>query len=92
MPVLYCFDNSIFVESVKIGKCEYPNFVFFCFVIYVFIYFWLCWIFVAVRRPSLVAVSGDFSCCGARALGTQASVSCGSQALECRLSSCGARA
>ena len=42
---------------------------------------------------------GGFSCCGARALGTWASVvvahrlsSCGSQALERRLSSCGARA
>ena len=40
-----------------------------------------------------------FSCCGARALGAQASVdaarelsSCGSRALELRLSSCGARA
>ena len=39
---------------------------------------------------------GDFSCCGARALGVRASVvvarglsSCGSQALEHRLSSCG---
>ena len=38
-------------------------------------------------------------CCGAQALGVQASVavahgfsSCGSQALECRLSICGARA
>ena len=42
---------------------------------------------------------GGFSCCGARALGSWASVvvahglsSCGSQALECRLSSCGALA
>ena len=42
---------------------------------------------------------GGFSCCGARALGTWASVvvarelsSCGSRALEHRLSSCGARA
>ena len=40
---------------------------------------------------------GGFSCCGARALGTRASVfvvrglsSCGSRALEHRLSSCGA--
>ena len=40
-----------------------------------------------------------FSCCGARALGVQASVvvacelsSCGLRALELRLSSCGARA
>ena len=40
---------------------------------------------------------GDFSCCGAWALGTQTSVahgvsSCGSPVLEHRLSSCGARA
>ena len=42
---------------------------------------------------------GGFSCCGAQALGTRATVvvahglsSCGSQALEHRLSSCGARA
>ena len=42
---------------------------------------------------------GGFSCCGARALGVRASVfvalwlrSCGSQALEHRLSSCGTRA
>ena len=42
---------------------------------------------------------GGFSCCGAQALGTWASVvaahglrSCGLRALECRLSSCGARA
>ena len=42
---------------------------------------------------------GGFSPCGARALGTRASVvvarglsSCGSWALECRLSSCDARA
>ena len=40
---------------------------------------------------------GGFSCCRAQALGMWASVvvarglsSCGSQALECRLSSCGA--
>ena len=42
---------------------------------------------------------GGFSCCGARALGAQASVavarglsSCGSRALERRISSCDARA
>ena len=65
-----------------------------------------------MRGPSLVVVRGvtlcysvrashcsGFSCCGAQALGTQASVvvahglsSCGSQALEHRLSSCGTRA
>ena len=51
-------------------------------------------LFVVVRRL-LIAVA----CCGAGALGMQASVvvarglsNCGSQALEHRLSSCGARA
>ena len=52
-----------------------------------FIYFWLCWVFVAARRLSLVAVSGaalcsgerashcgGFSCCRAWALGLRASV------------------
>ena len=46
-----------------------------------------------------VSHCSGFSCCGARALGTQTSVvvalrlsSCGSRALERRLSSCGARA
>ena len=51
-------------------------------------YFWLHWVFVAARGLSLVAASGgysslwcagfshcsDFSCCGAQALGAQASV------------------
>ena len=89
-----------------------------CSVIYFFnkfilsIYFWLRWVFVAVRRLSLVAVSGGYSslwCMGfslrwllllwSTGSRAQASVvvarglsSCGSQALECRLSSCGARA
>ena len=46
-----------------------------------FIYLWLFWVFVAVRGLSLVAAGGawashcrGFSCCGARGLGTQASV------------------
>ena len=51
-----------------------------------FLNFWLRWVFVAARGLSLVAVSrglccgacashcGGFSCCGARALGAQASV------------------
>ena len=50
-------------------------------------YFWLHWIFIAARRLSLVVRAGatlccgawashcsGFSCCGARALGTRASV------------------
>ena len=67
--------------------------------IYLFIYFGLRWVFVAACGLSLLVASGGFSCCGARALGTRASVvvarglsSCGLWALERRLSSCGARA
>ena len=72
---------------------------------YLFIYFWLRWVFVAAHGLSLVAASRGylslpcvgFSCCRARALGARASgvvacglSSCGSRALEGRLSSCGA--
>ena len=81
-----------------------------------FISFWLRWVFVAAHGLSLVAASGDysslwcagfslqspllwstgsrcvgFSSCGSRALECRLS-SCGSRALECRLSSCGAPA
>ena len=65
-----------------------------------FIYFWLCWVFVAACGLSLVVASGGyscccaqashcggFSCCGARALGTRASV-----VVAHGLSSCGSRA
>ena len=59
-----------------------------------FIYFWLCWVFVAAWASHC----SGFSCCGARALGTRVSVvaaselsSCGSRALEHRLSSCSTR-
>ena len=62
-------------------------------------YFWLCWVFVAVRGLSLIAASKGysslrcaaycrgFSCCRAQALGTWASV-----VVARRLSSCGSRA
>ena len=72
---------------------------------YVFIYFGLCWVFIAARGLSLVTVSGGYSslrCAGCslrwllllRSTGSRRMgfSSCGSQALECRLSSCGARA
>ena len=37
-------------------------FLFFCFfLIYLFIYLWLCWVFVSARGLSLVAASGGHS-------------------------------
>ena len=68
--------------------------------IYLFIYFWLCWVFVAARGLSLVAASGGYSslrCAGfslhwllllcSRALGAWASV-----VVARGLSSCDSRA
>ena len=44
-------------------KHSYPSLSFFVFVflINLFIYFWLCWVFVSVRGLSLVAASGGHS-------------------------------
>ena len=77
-------------------------FFFFNFFIF-FIYFWLHWVFVAVHALSLVVANGDYSslrCTGfslwwlllLRSTGFRCTgvSSCGSQALERRLSSCGA--
>ena len=73
--------------------------------IHLFIYFWLRWVFVAVRGLSLVAANGSYCSLrctvfslrwllllrstGSRRAGFS---SCGSRALERRLSSSGARA
>ena len=77
----------------------------FYFFLFFKIYFWLCWVFIAARGLSLVAVSRDYSslrCAGfslqwlllLRSTGSRrvGFSSCGSRALECRLSSCGSRA
>ena len=63
-------------------------------------YFWLRWVFIAVRGLSLVVASGGYSslrCAGFSLrwlllLRSTGFSSCGSRALERRLSSCGARA
>ena len=73
--------------------------------IYLGVYFWLRWVFIAARRLSLVVVSRGYSSLrcvglslrwllllqstGPRRMGFS---SCGLWALERRLSSCGARA
>ena len=71
---------------------------------YLFIFFWLRWVFIAVHELSLVAAGGGYSLLwcvlslqwlllllstGSRRAGCS---SCSSRALERRLSSCGARA
>ena len=77
-------------------------FFFFLINLFYFIQFWLCWVFVAVCGLSLVAASGGSSslwCAGfslqrpflLRSTGSRRAgfSSCGSRALEHRLSSCG---
>ena len=48
---------------VAVSKCIETGWFFFFFflLIYLFIYFWLCWVFVSVRGLSLVAASGRHS-------------------------------
>ena len=80
----------IYLNPVKLHNTKFELYVFF----FKFIY-----LFLAASRlhwGARVSHCGGFSCCGARALGARASVvvacglsSCGSQAPECRLSSCG---
>ena len=61
-------------QNISISKCahKYTNrkqwehvmenfFFFLIFTLYLFIYFWLCWVFVSVRGLSLVAASGGHS-------------------------------
>ena len=91
-----------------------PMIVVFFWGFFLFFFLCLCWVFIAAPGLSLVALGGGvrcgaqashcsgFSCCRARALGTQASVvverglsSCGIQAsvvVARGLSSCGSRA
>ena len=47
-----------YIEQVLVGSLF---FVFFFLKNYLFIYFWLCWVFVSVRGLSLVVASGGHS-------------------------------
>ena len=77
---------SIFrMQQVVEIQCRF-QYSFFKKIIYLFIYFWLCWVFISVQELSLVAASGGhsssrcaglslsrpFSCCGAQAPDAQA--------------------
>ena len=69
------------------------------FILFIY-YFWLCWVFVAARGLSLVAASGGYFRCSARASHCGGFSCCGARALSARvsvvvahgLSSCGSRA
>ena len=59
---------------------------------YLFIYFWLHWVFVAARGLSLVVANRASLHCGAWTSHCGVFSCGGARALERRLSSCGARA
>ena len=74
-----------------------PKPVFGLFGFFKFIYLWLCWVIVALHRPSLAVESGGDPSVAVHtlvllrtwALGHTGFGSCGSQVLQHRLSSCG---
>ena len=76
----------VFLHGITLKQFYYfLKFSFFNKFIYLFIYLWLCWVFVSVLGLSLVAASGGhsssrcgpltitgLSCCGAQAPDAQA--------------------
>ena len=52
-----CPPVCLLCRNVYLG---FPPFFFFNFI-YLFIYFWLCWVFISVQGLSLVAASGGHS-------------------------------
>ena len=108
---MYLFNCGFLRIYAREWECQIIQEFFFqfCFFlnkfIYLFIYFWLHWVFVAVHGLSLVAASGDHSllqCAGFslrwlllwQSMGSRhvGFSSCGSRAVERRLSSWGTRA
>ena len=94
IPVVISHNGTILPNIIQLFKKK---------LFILFIYFWLCCIFVAAHRLSLVAASGGYSllwCMGfslwwllllwIMSSSHAGFSSCGSQALEHRLSSCGA--
>ena len=61
-PFLFFYFIYLFLEFSRIGTQNRlqagPDYK---IIFYLFIYFWLCWVFVSARGLSLVAASGGYS-------------------------------
>ena len=68
------------------------SFFFFFNFIYLFIYFWLCWVFVSVQGLSLVAASGSHSSSRCAGLSLSRPLVAEHRLQPRRLSNCGSRA
>ena len=82
----------------KLEKVSSQPSFWFCFVfflikfIYLFIYFWLCWVFASVRGLSLVAASGGQSSSRCAGLSLSWPLVAEHRLQTRRLSSCGSQA
>ena len=70
---------------------ELVNF-FLIFYLFIYIYFWLCWVFVSVRGLSLVAASGGHSSSRCAGLSLSRPLVAEHRLQTRRLSSCGSQA
>ena len=87
--LLYCSNVYFTLSSSKSTSSS----AFFFFLINLFIYLWLCWVFVSVRGLSLVAASGGPLFIAMRGPLTVAASLVAEHRLQTRrLSNCGSRA
>ena len=71
---------------------RHTSLAFFFFLIYLFIYFWVCWVFVSVRGLSLVVASGGHSSSQCMDLSLSRPLVVEHKLQTRRLSNCGSRA
>ena len=85
--------SQIPIQGIQTDKIVWGLFIISFLNIYLFIYFWLCWVFVSVRGLSPVAASGGPSFIAVRGPLTIAASLAAEHRLQMRrLSSCGSRA
>ena len=83
-----CFNSFHSTYQCYIDLCKY----FFLIFIYLFIYLWLCWVFVSVRGLSPVAASGGHSSSRCTDLSLSRPLIAEHRLQTRRLSNCGSRA
>ena len=80
----------IFPSACLNFKCIFLNALFTLFV-YLFIYFWLCWVFISVQGLSLVVASGGHSSSRCAGLSLSRPLAAEHRLQTRRLSSCGSQ-